>query len=879
MHLRRATIRVGINLHTLALRACPCSLIIALTLAASPASARQLPEINALATSVPVASSRGPEFGVGSLEGIKGRAHERLNLPVFVWGTDKRLTAPASQAGSRESAARWQLKNLASAYRIDSADIDLLPVKESRALANGASLVKFTNAVQGIEVFAEEAAVLTRGDGSLVAIGGFVSSGGAAARQDKSDLFRLSAADAIARALQDFSFDPSVAHQLQASGQHGAYTSFDLTIGIAGRDGAVMRQPARCKPVWFRMPDGLLPAWYVEVQVADATGEAPHYFAYVISAQTGETLFRHSQETELQAFSYRVWAEPSWRYLPYPGPQGRNGSPHPTGQPDGYQAPFVAPNLITLVSTNFLGDPWLPDDASVTTGNNVEAFADIVSPDGYNAGDIRADISLANTLNRTYDVTQAPNVSVDQIKAAVTELFYVNNWMHDWYYNVGFDELSGNAQTSNYGRGGLGFDSMLAEGQDHAGTNNADMSTPADGSRPRMRTYVYINNRSGALATDVSINTWTVAGAAWGAANFAVGPKPIIYAQPNDGCTALTNAAQMPLSIALIDRGTCDFTTQAQNAQNAGAIGLIVANNTTGVTFMPGSGPAIHSLMISQADGNTLKAAMGSGTVNGTLTSVTGVDRDATIDNQIIAHEWGHYLTNRLVGNASGLGTEQSLAMGEGWSDFNALLMTVKEEDSQLPSGANYFGVYALGGYTNVAHAPPHQSYYFGNRRYPYSTDLTKNPLTFRHIQQGVALPNDPAPAFGQDGSYNTELHNTGEVWASMLWECYASLLRDSARLTFDEAQFRMRGYLVLGLKLTPVNPTFVEARDALLAAMAAQDHLDDLQLCRAGFARRGLGVDAVAPDRFDIHNAGVVESYNPGVELIFAHGFEDPAP
>ena len=44
-------------------------------------------------------------------------------------------------------------------------------------------------------------------------------------------------------------------------------------------------------------------------------------------------------------------------------------------------------------------------------------------------------------------------------------------------------------------------------------------------------------------------------------------------------------------------------------------------------------------------------------------------------------------------------------------------------------------------------------------------------------------------------------------------------------------------------------------------------------------FARRGLGVDAVAPDCFDNFNAGVVESYNPGVELIFADYFEDPAP
>ena len=138
------------------------------------------------------------------------------------------------------------------------------------------------------------------------------------------------------------------------------------------------------------------------------------------------------------------------------------------------------------------------------------------------------------------------------------------------------------------------------------------MSVPADGGRPRMRTYVFTDT-SIALATDVSFNPWTGAAAAWDAANFTVGPAPIVYAQPNDGCTALTNAAQMPLSIALIDRGTCDFKTQAQNAQNAGAIGLIVANNTFPVTFMQGSGPTIPSLMISEVDGNGLKTAMGAG--------------------------------------------------------------------------------------------------------------------------------------------------------------------------------------------------------------------------------------------------------------------------
>ena len=55
------------------------------------------------------------------------------------------------------------------------------------------------------------------------------------------------------------------------------------------------------------------------------------------------------------------------------------------------QPPFVAPALISLqngpISTN---DPWLPPGATVTTGNNVDAYADLSSPDGFSAGDLRA---------------------------------------------------------------------------------------------------------------------------------------------------------------------------------------------------------------------------------------------------------------------------------------------------------------------------------------------------------------------------------------------------------------------------------------------------------------------------------------------------------
>ena len=55
--------------------------------------------------------------------------------------------------------------------------------------------------------------------------------------------------------------------------------------------------------------------------------------------------------------------------------------------------------------------------------------------------------------------------------AAVTQLFYVTNWLHDWCYDSGFDEAAGNAQHDNFGRGGLGGDPLHAEAQDGTPTS------------------------------------------------------------------------------------------------------------------------------------------------------------------------------------------------------------------------------------------------------------------------------------------------------------------------------------------------------------------------------------------------------------------------
>lgn len=79
-----------------------------------------------------------------------------------------------------------------------------------------------------------------------------------------------------------------------------------------------------------------------------------------------------------------------------------------------------------------------------------------------------------------------------------------------------------------------------------------------------------------------------------------------------DGCTAFTNASAVIGRIALVDRGTCKFVVKAKNAQDAGAIALIVVDNVA-ATSPPGLGgddPSITIPVVSvtKSDGDALRA-------------------------------------------------------------------------------------------------------------------------------------------------------------------------------------------------------------------------------------------------------------------------------
>lgn len=82
-----------------------------------------------------------------------------------------------------------------------------------------------------------------------------------------------------------------------------------------------------------------------------------------------------------------------------------------------------------------------------------------------------------------------------------------------------------------------------------------------------------------------------------------------------DGCTAFTNAAAVSGKIALVNRGTCGFTIKVKNAQNAGAIGVIVADNVAD-NPPPGLGGVdatitIPSIRVTQTAGAAIRAQTG----------------------------------------------------------------------------------------------------------------------------------------------------------------------------------------------------------------------------------------------------------------------------
>ncbi|MER3431026.1 MAG: hypothetical protein C4324_08295, partial [Blastocatellia bacterium] len=223
-------------------------------------------------------------------------------------------------------------------------------------------------------------------------------------------------------------------------------------------------------------------------------------------------------------------------------------------------------------------------------------------------------------------------------------------------------------------------------------------------------------------------------------------------------------------------------------------------------------------------------------------------NRDGTTDAEIIVHEATHGLSNRLHGNSSGLSVNMARGMGEGWSDFYAHAMLSEPSDP-----AN--GIYTIGGYSTLQiTAGFNANFYYGIRRYPKArlaftggaNNKPHNAFTFSYANNNCnSRLNNSNFAFarGPIGSSTCDqVHNLGEIWSSMLWEVRDRFITNDGWAVGNR---KVLQFVTDGMKLAPLNPTFISERDAIIAATQASGTSADVAAMWSGFAARGLGFSA----------------------------------
>lgn len=198
-------------------------------------------------------------------------------------------------------------------------------------------------------------------------------------------------------------------------------------------------------------------------------------------------------------------------------------------------------------------------------------------------------------------------------------------------------------------------------------------------------------------------------------------------------------------------------------------------------------------------------------------------DVNGTDDAEIVYHEYAHGLTNRLVNNGSGLTQNQSRAMGEGWSDWYA-------QDFLVGQGAKTDGPgedLTMGGYSI-------DLFGVGGIRRQRMDCKPASAATFCPAYNATGTGGFTFGDMGQFPSPNG-VHDNGEIWSQTLWD-----LREA--IGVNDARAVVTG----GLRLSPVGPSFLQMRDAIL--QSANTLGMNVRAIWQVFADRGMGYSASTP-------------------------------
>ncbi|MBI3665107.1 MAG: M36 family metallopeptidase [Acidobacteria bacterium] len=545
-------------------------------------------------------------------------------LPKAYFREGAALSAPSQR--EPEEIAKDFLLGHSSIFPFASAEVDNLRLA-AKAVSGGATFLTFNQTWNGIDVFHGMVKVALNAAGEVVHAG----VGEVIPQLNLAVNRKLSEEEAVQAAFRSVDLDKPGELEALPPREDGK-TAFRNPRGE--RFSAITVELS----VFPMTPTSARLAYRIFLE-ADREG----WYEMLIDAENGRLLFRHN--LYVSAAQGRVWTE----------------------------SPLKGTRQLVNFPTG-----WLGPAATVTKGNNVDAYLDV---DGNDTPDTTAVAGIQNgrasSMSQVFDFPFGDGTTMQDPRGfqpgAVTNLFYFVNTAHDYYYSLGFNEVSGNFQTSNLGRGGVGNDAVLAEAQFGGFTNNASFARTPEGTAPKMR-------------------------------------------------------------IGIFTRGTSANTD----------------------------------------------------------------DLDADYDGEVVIHEYGHGVSNRLVGgltNVSCLGGPQSRAMGEGWSDYFA---------------SSFFNNPVLGAYAT-------QNAVSGFRRHSYEG----YPFTYEDI-----------------GNQGYEVHRDGEIWAATLWD----LRKVLSQATTDQL-------VINALRLTPCNPSMIDGRDAILAADQAANGGANRTAIWQGFARHGMGFSASGVD------------------------------
>jgi hypothetical protein len=182
---------------------------------------------------------------------------------------------------------------------------------------------------------------------------------------------------------------------------------------------------------------------------------------------------------------------------------------------------------------------------------------------------------------------------------------------------------------------------------------------------------------------------------------------------------------------------------------------------------------------------------------------------DGNFDASVIQHEYTHGLSTRYVAGGEALNAQQSGSMGEGWSDWYALNHLFAAGLQTKP----IVGEYVTGNPTR------------GIRNWDYD----HNPLGFGDIGYDLTGP---------------EVHADGEIWTATLWDLRKALV---AKFGAAAGADRAEHLVTDAMPLTAPDPSFLDARDGILAADLDRFHGDDFDLIWTAFAHRGAGASATS--------------------------------